>query len=855
MRRFRTDTGGKPAVQTTRGEATRSTGHARRPRLDERRLVTGDPIPTLDDLSQAAEPAWLWDAERLRVVWANRGAIVMWGGETLFDLIDRRFSTADPGVARLGELFKQLAPGQWTDSQLAFADVADALPFQCRCHAHKLSDGRPGLLIIAAAPVENSQALDGGLGHQALEALPSALVLTDRQGQLMFCNAAARELWAHRIPAHLADIVGDEAVADRIIGRAVTTGIASEVLEVPTRFGMRDHRVHLQALPEDEAQGHLLAQFEDVAERRELEQDLRDHVDRLSDFVAAAATLTWQLDADLRFRSFDGDSADDLIGQSWAEAAVQLGIDVSGGIAAAMADRDAWRAEVDWSSGGTTQRIYLSAVPVFELDGTFSGYRGIGAPVAVHLESPGIAAPEAQDATVSDDAPAPDTEAPAAEGRMTAEEAMAFRQIGKKLADEEPPAEEETSEAAETEEPEEPEEREHEAPAADPPCAPEPVEIGPDDAELRTILDTATDGVLTLDHRGRIESLNASAQAIFGYDTQEAVGRPLFELLTKESAKTVRDYLAALSDSGLARIFNDGREIVAVERQGGEIPLFVTIGRIYSQTGRDEGKAKYCAVIRDITQWKRTEVELRTAKEQAERANAQKSEFLANISHELRTPLNAIIGFSEVMKTEKFGTISNDRYKGYVTDIHASGEHLLSLINDLLDLSKVEAGKLELNFTSVDLSDIIQQCIGIIQELATRERIIIRTSVADRLPNVVADHRSMRQILLNLLSNAVKFTDKGGQVIVSALLDEDGQVKLLVKDTGCGMTADELLQAMEPFQRVERTQMSEKPGTGLGLPLTKALAEANRASFDIESEPGKGTRVQITFPTTRVLAD
>ena len=521
-----------------------------------------------------------------------------------------------------------------------------------------------------------------------------------------------------------------------------------------------------------------------------------------------------------------------------------------------MADRDAWRAEVDWPVGGAAQRIYLSAVPVFELDGAFAGYRGVGAPASTAMPAGG---PEPAEDTQQADQGEPSDQAeselcrPDAHGQMSAEEAEAFQQIGKKLSGGEAPqpADETVEAELEPEQASEPES----APEPDESDDRDPADTGPDDADLRTILDTATDGVLTLDHKGRIESLNASAQAIFGYDTQEAVGRPLFEFLTKESAKTVRDYLAALSDSGLARIFNDGREIVAVERQGGQIPLFVTIGRIYAHATKSGTKPKYCAVIRDITQWKRTEVELRGAKEQAERANAQKSEFLANISHELRTPLNAIIGFSEVMKTEKFGTISNDRYKGYVTDIHASGEHLLSLINDLLDLSKVEAGKLELNFTSVDLSDIIQQCIGIIQELATRERIIIRTSVADRLPNVVADHRSMRQILLNLLSNAVKFTDKGGQVIVSALMDEDGQVKLLVKDTGVGMTADEMLQAMEPFQRVERTQSAEKPGTGLGLPLTKALAEANRAAFDIESEPGKGTRVQITFPTTRVLAD
>ena len=207
------------------------------------------------------------------------------------------------------------------------------------------------------------------------------------------------------------------------------------------------------------------------------------------------------------------------------------------------------------------------------------------------------------------------------------------------------------------------------------------------------------------------------------------------------------------------------------------------------------------------------------------------------------------------MTTEKFGPLANDRYKGYVNDIHSSGGHLLSLINDLLDLSKVEAGKLELDFTSVNLADIIQQCIGIMQPEAGRERIIIRSSVADKLPPVVADQRSIRQIVLNLLSNAIKFTDAGGQVIVSALSDDAGRVQIRVKDTGIGMSKDELQRALEPFRQIEHPGRGQMKGTGLGLPLTKALTEANRAEFTIESEPENGTLVQITFPTTRVLAE
>jgi signal transduction histidine kinase len=188
-----------------------------------------------------------------------------------------------------------------------------------------------------------------------------------------------------------------------------------------------------------------------------------------------------------------------------------------------------------------------------------------------------------------------------------------------------------------------------------------------------------------------------------------------------------------------------------------------------------------------------------------------------------------------------------------VNDIHASGAHLLSLINDLLDLSKVEAGKLELNFTSVGINEVVDHAMRLVQEAATQARVILRKTIPPDLPNVVADLRSMRQIVLNILTNAIKFTDPGGQVIVSAMLTDRGELRLRVSDTGIGMSEEQLKIALEPFRRLA-TEGREVQGTGLGLPLTKALAEANRALFEISSETGKGTTVAITFPTTRVLA-
>ncbi|KAB2730430.1 cell-division control histidine kinase PdhS [Brucella intermedia] len=374
--------------------------------------------------------------------------------------------------------------------------------------------------------------------------------------------------------------------------------------------------------------------------------------------------------------------------------------------------------------------------------------------------------------------------------------------------------------------------------------------------ELKTILDTATDGVVLIDPEGRIRSMNHSASALFGYDREETEGKFFSMLFAIESQRAAMDYLHGLSGNGVLSVLNDGREVIGREAKGGFIPLFMTIGKLPHTRG-------FCAVLRDITQWKRTEEELTNARKEAERASSQKTEFLARISHEIRTPLNAIIGFSELMADEKFGPIGNDRYRDYLRDINRSGNHVLALVNDLLDISKIEAGALDMQFEAVSLNDAIAEAIALMQPQANRERVIIRSSFQSNLPDIVADTRSIKQVALNLLSNAVRFTAPGGQVIVSTSYELNGDVVMRVRDTGIGMTKSEVEQALKPFRQVNALERRKaesakdwrNEGTGLGLPLTKAMVEANRAQFAIDSTPGHGTVVEIAFPPTRVLAD
>ena len=365
-------------------------------------------------------------------------------------------------------------------------------------------------------------------------------------------------------------------------------------------------------------------------------------------------------------------------------------------------------------------------------------------------------------------------------------------------------------------------------------------------SELQNILDTATDGIVIVDGNGIVKSINQSAETLFGKNDSDVRENHINDLFANESHKKIATYIAEIENRNADPQMKEGDDMIGINSEGSMIPLFVTIGKIGSSD-------KYCAVLRDMTPWKKAREELVDARLEAENASEQKTEFLARVSHEIRTPLNAIIGFSDVMIEERFGPIDNDRYREYLRDINRSGVHVLDLINDLLDISKIEAGKMELSFESVDLNKIVGETVALLQPQANGERILIRTSLSNAVPNVVADARSIRQIVLNLVSNAIKFTQSNGQVIVSTVYEGNGEVALRVRDTGRGMSKDEVIIALKPFRQINTVGDTQK-GTGLGLPLTKALVEANKAHIDIESEPGEGTIIHVQFPSQRVLA-
>jgi PAS domain S-box-containing protein len=379
--------------------------------------------------------------------------------------------------------------------------------------------------------------------------------------------------------------------------------------------------------------------------------------------------------------------------------------------------------------------------------------------------------------------------------------------------------------------------------AAEPPAAaaPEPSTAGQVHAEeLAAILDTSADGILMFDALGNIHSCNRSAESLFGYEGAALTQRNLASLFAPESEDVVKQYLESLGNSAVASLLEHGNEIQGRTQNGDLVPLSMTIGRTQANG------PNFFAVFRDLSQIKKGESELREAQRLADRTANAKADLLARISHEIRTPLNAIIGFAEVMISERFGALGNERYIEYMKDVRTSGQRVVAVLDDMTDLSRIETGKLDLAFTSQNLNDLVESCVAVMQPQASRERIIIRTSLAQMLPPVVADGPALRQITMNLIGNSIHLTNAGGQVIVSTALTDFGEVALRIRDSGPGLNDNEVAAAMEPFRH--QAPLDQSTEAAVSLSLTKALVEANRAQFNIKTGGIRsGTLVEVVF--------
>ncbi|WP_340118893.1 PAS domain-containing sensor histidine kinase [Pelagibius sp. 7325] len=362
------------------------------------------------------------------------------------------------------------------------------------------------------------------------------------------------------------------------------------------------------------------------------------------------------------------------------------------------------------------------------------------------------------------------------------------------------------------------------------------------------ILGAAADGIVGLDADGRVTFANPAAARLLGRGLEEMIGGD------------VEDFLRPLQEGGgeelpIAATLTDGRarqveKTVIRGADGAPLPVRLAV----TPVERRLSSLRAVVVFDDITSQIAAQRSLRRAAEEAEAANRSKSNFLAHMSHELRTPLNAIIGFSEVMAEETLGTLNHPQYHEYARHIHVSGQHLLSLINDLLDLSKIEAGKLELWEEEVDCGSLVQRCRVFIEDAAQNKGLALTLRVAEGLPSLRCDARKLKQVLVNLLSNAVKFTPAGGRVLLEAESDGAAGIVVRVSDTGIGIAPENIVKVMSPFGQVHEALNRDTQGTGLGLPLSRALVELHGGRLTLESELGKGTTARVELPGRAVAS-
>ena len=352
--------------------------------------------------------------------------------------------------------------------------------------------------------------------------------------------------------------------------------------------------------------------------------------------------------------------------------------------------------------------------------------------------------------------------------------------------------------------------------------------------------------VVITDTKGVIEYVNPKFTEVTGYLPSEAIGHT--SRILKSGTKTPEDY-KVLWDT-----ITSGKEWKGEfhnKRKDGTLYWeFSSISPVKAENGKI---INFIAVKEDITDRKKMEEDLRTAMTTAEAANKAKSEFLAIMSHELRTPLNAINGFSEMMQLEILGPLGNPGYTGYAKDIHVAGKHLLQVINDILDISKIEADAQELEKEDINVSEMVKGSVELVKGRALRASVRLRQDIPKDFPPLFADRLRLKQILLNLLTNAIKFTPQHGHVIVRSFVDADGAIALQVEDTGVGIAAEDIPKVFKPFGQVDNVMVRNQEGTGLGIPLSKTLVELHGGSLEIESVLGKGTFVTARFPSQKML--
>ncbi|HTZ81522.1 MAG TPA: PAS-domain containing protein [Stellaceae bacterium] len=723
-----------------------------------------------------------------------------------------------------------------------------------------------------------------------------AILLQNSEAQLHY--AVARNLPAAESNAFVAHVVNRREAATLWQQAAAGEPFSGDLL-VHTSAGIRRHRVELSRGGEfrpGEATVVLTEQAVDVAVAATLAAETEGR--RFRDFTQAASDWAWEIDEELRFTYISDNLhapsallAEAFLGKRITE--IRFGdmdkIDWSPLIAEQMARRPFRDIRFERRlSNGTVRHLSISGVPMIDDDGNFRGYRGVGRDITQQVTADARAAAahsrlidaiesipaclvllDPQDRVLLcnsryreahaaiEEKLAPGT--PFAElCRASAEAGLipsAAGRIDAWLADR---MARHRSFGSWTEE------RQAkgrwfqltERPTAEGGTVLVQVdvtdlkrreqELAEKSQVLQATFDNMEQGLLVLDRDLRIKAWNGRFVQLLGIPPESVQFGASVADITRLIAER-GEYGPGDIDAIVAKRNHDLNQIEPAVRERRRPD-----GTVLEQRRARMPDGGLLVTYTDATERKRVEADLRRARDEAELASRSKTEFLANMSHELRTPLNAVIGFSDVLIGEIFGPLGDAHYRDYAHDIRDSGNHLLNLINDVLDVAKIEFGRIELTEDVVPLGEIIGSSVRLMRERAEAAGVELRTDLCAELPALRADIRRMKQVLLNLLSNAVKFTPSGGAVTIAVAVEDEG-LRIAVSDTGIGMAPEDLAIALQPFGQIDSRLARKYQGTGLGLPLTKAMVELHGGSLELISASGRGTTALVRLPAERLL--
>ena len=872
----------------------------------------------LSRLDRSRRAAWIWAPDDARIIWANSPAAKLWAFSSVQALIDRPFGVLDPARQDMLAVAKASSTGGEIESSLRFWTSEGRRQVPVLARAWPLDDGRTGILLqldqaVPRAKTHRRRPVETG-DTDPLDLLfahhPTAIAVFSPRGPCVYANPAYEQLGGANQGPSLAELSGSTRKASQF----VHTVLAARTLRTSPTLQIGGKRMSLdmdasRIVDMRTGRDAVLVQLQDATARRQYETRLIDGARELQALLEGAVEAWVVLDDRQRLLSFGGSGfrlfraqLEGAIGKPWRTVRSLLKMKT---LNASSNGSQGKKGEtyVKFAGNGPSEewRALINRRRKHAEGSSKPGYHILFQRIA-ELKRPATAP------TIETPHPAPQTRSyaitPQDIWEQAADALIAHRNfeivfansaaarlfghlrpetlVGRPFLDLFP--EDETRAA-----------RHFDAPGArengtteshlkarrvggsaitldaafrhtylngqpivlmactdvsDMPDIP----VEEPDTQPRALSDwieSVPVPLIAIHRDGLVQELNTAACALLETDKVAEDNRYLQDFLDKGDRPAVEIRIAAAMrappERGAIRFDTN-----LINISGGDRPVVLNLHR----SEVDGNRVLLAALTEPPTQTASApESDVSGTQSVASPMPSERdSELLASISHEMRTPLNAIIGFAEFMKEGRLGPIGNDRYAAYIDDIHMSGQHLLSLVNDLLDMSKIEAGQFELDLVETDPASVVHDTLRIIRPLADGKSVTLIEDLQSDLPLILADARSLRQILLNLASNAVKFNDAGGSVTISARQSPQGEVQLSVEDTGIGMTEEDLEMALKPFRRVRLKGRSEQ-GTGLGLPLAKALTEANLAEFDITSAPTKGTRVVLTFPTDRVQAE